>query len=426
MKKRLIGYLKSINFQSETQFGFTENKSTEDALISFVCKIYESMNNNNKTSGVFIDFRKAFDLVDHRLLLGKMETCGVRGVALNWFQSFLIGRTQSVKIGDQFSPSEVVKAGVPQGSVLSANLFIIFINDLLKQNFSGYVSAFADDIALLYSNRKSSEICQNINNDFNILRSWCFENKMVLNVTKTKYINFDFKGFSFDRPIMYHRYDCNNLQPCDCKPVEKVSVFKYLGINLEEKMRWKNHTSFLFSQVRLSVRKFYFLRNICGVQLLRTLYYGLVHSRLQYGIVCYGGACKSTIDIIRKLQNKIVRIMLKQNRREPSFPLYQFLKVLPVQHLFVFKTLRLFYLRSGNRGSARLNYSTRSNEQRIFIKPKVNKSYFKQSFLYLGPQYFNCLPLKVKEINNVIQFCKELRNWLFTISDLSILNQTIT
>lgn len=425
MKVRLINYLNRINFQNTNQFGFTKNKSTEDALVNFVNSIYCSLNLNLKTTGLFVDFRKAFDLVQHNILLSKMEHAGVRGNALNWFRSFLNGRTQQTRINNELSSSCLVTSGVPQGSVLSANLFIIFINDLLNVNFIGKPFAFADDIAFLYSNSNKDNIFESITSDLHSLRRWCIINKMLVNVNKTKMVNFDHKGFHFDLPVKYHKSDCNLDATCFCEPIELVSSFKYLGVFLDEKMSWRIHTKELNKILRNNVRQFYFLRNFCDVSLLRSLYFGLINSRIQYGIVCWGGGYKTVVNAIRKTQNQFLRIILRKSSRERSFPLYLELNVLPLQHLFIFKTLRLFYTRSGNRGSCRPSYHVRSNLQRNFIKPKVNKSIFKHSFSFLGPHLFNQLPLDIKLSGNLKQFCTRVYKWLIQFYDVSFVNVSV-
>jgi len=122
MVLRLTKYLNSFLFFSNKQFVFQKGKSTEDALLNITSKVYDSFNMSFKTTGLFIDFRQAFDLENHSILLNKLETVGVGGVALRWFSSFLTGRRQQVRIGDCLSEPRPVGVGVPQGSVLSGDI----------------------------------------------------------------------------------------------------------------------------------------------------------------------------------------------------------------------------------------------------------------------------------------------------------------
>lgn len=240
MNIRLLKYLNNFSFFSKNQFGFTKGKSTDDALLNVCNQIYSSINDNKKTTGLFIDFKNAFDLVNHNILLMKLEAVGVRGVALDWFTSFLSNRRQSVRVGGCLSSSLQVRAGVPQGSVLSATCFLVFINDLLETPFNGSVNAFADDVAFFYSHGNVHVIKQQIDEDITFLRNWCSRNQMIINVTKTKYVNFDFKGFNFETPLIYHDIQCP-MGMCDCKIIEKVDHFKYLGLVFDEKMSWEKH-----------------------------------------------------------------------------------------------------------------------------------------------------------------------------------------
>lgn len=415
---RLLKYLNYLEFFSGRQFGFIKGRSTEDALITVTDQIYNNYNLNLKTTGIFIDFKKAFDFVNHSILLNKLEAAGIRGVALDWFESFFTKRSQKVKVGNYLSTPHIVKSGVPQGSVMSATLFLIFINDLLELPFRGRINAFADDIALFYSHGQGQVIADSISHDMALLRSWCVKNCMEVNVSKTKYINFDSVGFTFQSQIKYHDLNCN-AAICNCQVIEKVSSFKYLGVTLDEKMSWDIHITELHRKIRCSIRTFYFLRNFCNAALLRTLYFALVNSKLQYGITCWGSSYKYLIDRLRVTQNFFIRIILKQHMRESSAPLYKELKILPVQHLFVYKVLRLFYMRSGNRNNDNRYYMTRSAVQGVFRLPKVNKLFFRRSLLYLGPKFFNQLPDRIKYCNGNRLFCRKLFNWLLDRDDVS-------
>lgn len=426
MMIRLNDYLKKSNFFSNKQFGFIKGKSTESALSTVMNHVFSGLNSKLKTTGLFVDFKKAFDMVDHEILLSKLEMVGIRGVALSWFKSFITGRRQRVKINDTFSDSLIVREGVPQGSTTSATLFLIFINDLLNLDFYGQINAFADDIAFFYMYKDLILMNTYINHDLLLLRKWCNINKMQVNVSKTKFINFDYSGFDFPVPLIFHSTTCNR-HLCTCQELEKVKTIKYLGVLIDEKISFEPHILDLHRKLRSQLRKFYFLRNFCNTSLLRSLYFALVNSRLQYALPCWGGTHKSLIEKLRTTQNFFLRIVLKKSKRTSSFPLYQQLNILPIQHLFIFKVLRLFFVRSGNRTNIIQShpYHMRSLEQKDFKLPKVNKSIFRGSFEYLGPKYFNQLPFQIKNSKNIKQFSRKLITWLFSQEEVDYLNNVI-
>ncbi|XP_039299150.1 uncharacterized protein LOC120354991 [Nilaparvata lugens] len=400
--------------------------NTEDALLNFSNLVYNSLNNSNKTTGLYIDFTKAFDLINHEILFLKLEAAGVRGVALRWFRSFLSNREHQVRVGAEgcLSSPLPVTVGVPQGSVSSAILFIIFINDLLNIKFNGIIQAFADDIAFLYSHKSKEVIKNNIVADLSILREWCSKNKMIVNVSKTKYINFDYRAVDFSAPILYHSQGCTR-EDCSCEEIERVDSFKYLGLTFDEKMSWKKHIQILHGDIRRSIRKFYYLRNLCDQTLMKSLYYALIHSRLQYGLICWGGTFKTFINRLRISQNHIIRLILHKRKRESSFPLYCNLKIMPIQNLYIFKVLKMFYLISGNCGIENLYYNMRSNDRILYRTPKVKKCIFRNSCLFIGPYLFNKLPLNIKICASYTKYCKKLIHWLFELNDTSTLRTVL-
>lgn len=237
-------------------------------------------------------------------------------------------------------------------------------------------------------------------------------------------IYYDFSGFQFLSPIKYHAHDCN-ATICDCQDIEQVASFKYLGVTLDEKMNWDIHINNLHNTIRSTVRTFYYLRNFCNTSLLRTLYFALINSKLQYGIICWGSAFKYLIDRLRVTQNFFIRIILKKNVRESSSPLYKELKLLPIQHLFIYKVLRVFYVRSGNKNIEYRHYGTRSTTQGIFKLPKVNKILFRRSLLYLGPKLFNQLPTDIKQLNSKKTFFQQAFKWLLEKDDVSQMSSVL-
>ncbi|KAG8243116.1 hypothetical protein J6590_108674 [Homalodisca vitripennis] len=410
MKARLLSFLNKVKFFSPYQFGFTEGKSTETAITTLMENVLHSINNNNKSSGIFIDFSKAFDLVDHGILLEKLKAAGVRGVALDWFESYLTNRTQKVNIANITSNSKPVSRGVPQGSVLSATMFLIFVNDLLCVPFKGRATAFADDIALQYNNTHWTNILEEMKFDIRSLKAWCENNNMIVNAEKTKFINFGLKRFSFDNNLKFHvNINCENDNKCKCPVIEQVNQIKYLGIIIDESLSWKPHTDNLQSQLRRNVRKFYFLRNLLPEAVMRTLYFALIHSRFIYGIEIWGGASNKALNPLEIIQKHFIRIITFKCKREPSLPLFRQLKILPLKYLFVFKVLKTFYMRSGDDNNKQFKYYTRAASEGLFKRPKVYKSFFRKSFVFLGPKLFNLLPNQIKIICKKHLFKK--KNW---------------
>lgn len=362
--------------------------------------------------------------MDHDILLQKLWRCGIRGITLSWFSSYLKGRYQRVRIKNTLSSSKHIQIGVPQGAVLSATLFIIFLNDLLRIPFKGTISAFADDVALRYSDVNWNNIWKNMNIDLIKLNNWCKNNYMVINANKTKFINFDYKRFSFEQLLKLHN-GVNCLEQCKCPVIEQVDHIKYLGIIIDENVSWKHHAQLLQLQLRLNIRKFYFLRKLVSEETLKTLYFALIHSRLIYGIELWGGANITTLNPLKVLQKFFIRILTFKNKRESALPLFRMLNILPLKYLFLYKVLKIFYVRSGNIGTERLGYNTRSVSQGHFTRPKVNKVLYRNSLLFLGPKVFNLVPKDIKLSPNINVFLKDLKSWLLGKDDINDLLSVI-
>ena len=153
MYNRLIEYLEKFKILSDNQFGFRSSRTTTQAVMIITDKIKMAIEDKCYACGIFLDLRKAFDTVDHGILLAKLEYYGIRGIAGKWFCSFLSKRKQFVKIGDETSNYQSITCGVPQGSVLGPLLFLIYINDLSGSSTVADFHLFADDTNLFFSHK---------------------------------------------------------------------------------------------------------------------------------------------------------------------------------------------------------------------------------------------------------------------------------
>jgi hypothetical protein len=160
------------------------------ALLDLYDKIREHIENKKYVIGIFIDLQKAFDSIDHQILLKKLAFYGIRGIALKWFESYLSDRQQYVVFNNCASSNRSISFGVPQGSVLGPLLFLLYINDIVSCSKLLYFILFADDTNLLCSNTNIDKLIETINIELTNLSSWFKANKLSLNIKKTNYILF--------------------------------------------------------------------------------------------------------------------------------------------------------------------------------------------------------------------------------------------
>jgi retron-type reverse transcriptase len=163
MFNRVIKFFNQFNILYENQFGFRPGHSTTDVLFSSLNMLTMENANKNKMLGIFLDLSKAFDTVDHNILLYKLFNCGIRGNVYNWFKSYLSKRQQYTLIGDSASQVMPLSVGVPQGSILGPLLFLIYVNDIQYACTNAYPKLFADDSNLFVKGRDLNELYQAAN-----------------------------------------------------------------------------------------------------------------------------------------------------------------------------------------------------------------------------------------------------------------------
>ena len=183
MHKRLYEFLESHSILYENQFGFRKKNSTEYALMDITEKIKETIDSGKFGCGIFIDLKKAFDTVNHKILLSKLEHYGVRDVLLNWFESYLTGRKQFVSFNGESSDLKNISCGVPQGSVLGPLLFLIYINDLPNVSEKLKFFLFADDTNIYYESNDLKDLENVINCELKHLSLWLKVNRLALNIS---------------------------------------------------------------------------------------------------------------------------------------------------------------------------------------------------------------------------------------------------
>ena len=315
---RLYSFLNLHNCIYELQFGFRAKHSTNHALFSLTEMIREALDNSNFACGIFIDLQKAFDTVDHHILLKKLEYYGIRGLANNWFKSYLSNRQQFVSINGFNSSKKTMKYGVPQGSVLGPLLFLVYINDLHQAIKFSNVHHFADDTNLLVVGNTMKKIQKQINIDLKLLCKWLKANKISLNASKTELIIFRDPKKKTQHELKI-KIDGKKLIPS--------SFVKYLGLLIDGHLNWHAHITALSTKLSRAIGMLYKIRHFVDHPTLRMIYFGIFSSILTYGCQIWGQH-NSVSKKPQILQNKALRAITFKPSRASSSPLFKDCKIL--------------------------------------------------------------------------------------------------
>ena len=393
---RLESFLDSSDILYKFQFGFRKSYSTNHALLSIVEQIRTSLDKKMFACGVFIDLEKAFDTVNHHILLSKLNHHGIRGVANKWFHSYLSNRNQKVTINGESSPNLPINCGVPQGSILGPLLFLIYINDMHHAMEFSTTTHFADDTNLFYSCKSFKNLRKNLNKDLALLFDWLCANRLSLNAGKTEFIVF--------RPLRRKTYDERLTLKLHHTKLFESSKIKYLGLILDNKLSWKDHITELCKKLSRAVGMLYKIRQFCPSSVLRSLYFSLFNSHLSYGLVVWGNAKRTLINKVKSLQKRALRsIDLINDDQDDINHIHLNLKILNVDHQLQVQLSSLMWDYDHNtipeslrthfkRANLVHNYSTRNASKGGLYYGKVNTTkYGIQSFKYQGIKNLNGL-----------------------------------
>lgn len=416
MHDKMLSYLSSINFFSKNQFGFLPGSNTENALVEFTNFIYNSVDSNRETLAIFLDVSKAFDSVNHNILLQKLFSIGFRGNIFKFFESYLSNRFQFVKINNTLSNKLGVTRGIFQGTLLGPLLFLIYINDLCNLNLNAKIICFADDSTLLYSCSNLADLNTQINEDLKQIRRWFIDNDLTINCDKTKYLHFKlFKNNSPNLPIIFHSKKCNLIQPCNCQYLENANTIKYLGLHIDSNLKWKSHINFILNKMRFLISQFHHLKSKIHKKFLLTLYNSWIQSHLSYGVIAWGGDYITNINRILNLQNKFIKLIIRSDITIDIIH-YRNLGILPLRYLYFFKVC--IYIYNNPQLFSKRNTVNSRRPNHIFNIPKPNKNILCKNSSFLAPKFYNSLPLEIQNAETLNKFKKSLKTYVLNIPNI--------
>ena len=419
MHTRIYEFLESHSIFSDLQFGFRKKHSTNHALLNIIENIKEKLDQNIFSCGVFIDLEKAFDTVNHKILVEKLEFYGIRGLCNQWFVSYLSNRKQQVRLDGTKSSYLDITCGVPQGSILGPLLFLIYINDMKNSVKNSVVHHFADDTNLLCSDANEKILKKKMNEDLKLIFTWLCSNRLSLNVDKTEFI-----VFRPPRKVFENRFTLS-LNRITLYESTKI---KYLGLILDKALSWKHHIFELRKKLSRAVGILYKMRSIGTPQnVLVSLYYSLFHSHMSYGICVYGLADLKYTSKIALIQKRAIRILSKAPHNAHTQPLFSKLGILNFDKTFELQLSILMWqydhgklpncfnsyfkkIRSIHKHNTRASSSKKLSEN----VPARTDFYGKKSLHFIGPRVFN----KIVELdfftscNSVVGFKTNLKRFL--------------
>ena len=281
---RLEIFINENNILSDSQYGFRKNRSTTSAIIDLNDHVLKNFDKKYYTVGVFLDLKKAFDCVDHNILIKKLEHYGIRGIPLNLLNSYLFNRYQFTQYNKSVSTKKRLSFSIPQGSILGPLLFNIYINDITKITDKLIPILFADDSCFYYSHPIISELINTINNELMNVSSWLISNKLTLNHAKSHYIIFNRK---LNIPLNLEPVIINNIT------INRVFETTFLGLLVKQNLKWDGHIKLLANKVNKYSSIIFLVRNSLDSNSMKLIYNTLIYSNLVYANVVWGNSPKN-------------------------------------------------------------------------------------------------------------------------------------
>lgn len=397
---RLNKYFEKNNIFCKEQMGFRQNKTINMAVYNFLKKIHHNMDNRKPVVAMYMDMTRAFDFVDHKILLKKLYSYGIRGTVLDLIQSYLEGRKQCTQISQvdiksktetiYSSSTRTISYGVPQGTVLGPFFFICYINDFPNVT-SHQMCLFADDSTIVFDKGNFEDIELDINTDLVSIIEWLNANNLKINLTKTKIMNFKLRQ---RKPTQYqigYKGDA----------VLEASTTKFLGLHIDNDMTWKTQIDSVCLRLYRFSYALYMLGKVANKTALLTAYHAYVASTLRYGLIFWGNA--TNVSTVLLAQKRCIRAICKLRTTDTCKPHFRDLNILTVSSLYIYEVLMFV------KTNIHLYNHVESQRRSDKLETIITRTAFAYKSVYaMAPKLYNKLPCHIRNSKNYNEFKSNL------------------
>jgi hypothetical protein len=395
INKHTIKHLDDNKLLHSNQSGFRKGHSCHTSLISLVDQWLKNINDNKYCGVLFIDFKKAFDVIDHDLLIRKLSLYRFSVSTLKFINSYLTNRQQCVIANTTTSALKTLKYGVPQGSVLGPLLFTLYINDL-PLHIQADSELFADDTTIHTSNVSIKQLIPSLQESAYTLNKWTEQNHMAIHPQKTKFMLITTRQKRQNLRLKLPPININN------QIIDEVNDHKVLGVTVDNNLSWSEHVSVLSKNISQKVYQLSKIKHYLDLHSRKLFFLAYIQSSIDYASTIWGSASAKTIKPLLSLHKRALKFVLNKTNSLTNVD-YKQSNILPLDKRLVYnKGVMMHRIMTGQAPPSLIHtFSTNGNRNaRKLNIPLPRIDLYKSSLTYSGSLLWNLLPMSIKQLQN--------------------------